>query len=95
MDKRKIIDYIFDELENNALIRFNKDKEYHHYLKIHQQKGQELFDFIEKNIYSKKLKNLLIPIIENYIDSLRDCSYCAFKLYYHQGFVDGIDFITK
>lgn len=95
MNKRKIIDYIFDELENNASIKFNEDKEYHNCLKIHQEKGEELFDYIKKNIYSKKLKKSLVPIIEHYIDSLRDCSYCAFKLYYYQGFVDGIDFITK
>lgn len=95
MDKKKIITYIFDELENEGTIKFNEDKEYYESLKIQQKMSLDLFNFIKKNVHSRKLKKALIPLIENYVDACRDTAYCAFKIYYHQGFIDGIDFIIK
>lgn len=95
MDKNKIINFMFDELENSGFIKFNKDKDYHHYLKIEQEKSEELFDYIKANIDSTKIKDSLVPLIENYVDSCRDTSYHAKRLYYYQGFKDGIAFIAK
>ena len=82
MNKHKIINFMFDELENSGFIRFNKDNDYHQYLKIEQKKSEELFDYIEANIDSPKIRNSLVPLIENYIDSCRDTSYHTKRLYY-------------
>ena len=82
MNKNKIINFMFDELENSGFIRFNKDNDYHQYLKIEQKKSEELFDYIEANIDSPKIRNSLVPLIENYIDSCRDTSYYTKILYY-------------
>ena len=40
MNKHKIINFMFDELENSGFIRFNKDNDYHQYLKIEQKKSE-------------------------------------------------------
>lgn len=95
MNKNRIINLLFDELENNGFISFNEDSEYHHYLKIEQKKSEELFDYIKDHIESPKIKNSIVPLIEDYVDSCRDTSYYAKRLYYYQGFKDGITFISK
>ena len=95
MNKNKIIDFMFDELENNGFIRFNKDSQYHKYLKIEQKNSEVLNDFIKDNIDSKEIRNALVHYTEKYVDSVRDTSYRAKKLFYYKGIKDGIEFITK
>ena len=95
MNKNKIIDFMFDELENNGFIRFNKDSQYHKYLKVEQKNSEVLNDFIKDNIDSKEIRDALIHHIEVYVDSVRDTSYREKKLFYYKGIKDGIEFITK
>lgn len=95
MNKNRIIDFMFDELENNGFIRFNKDSEYHKYLKIEQKNSEILIDFIKDNIDSEKIRDALVHHIEKHVDSVRDTSYRAKRLYYYRGIKDGIEFIAK
>lgn len=95
MNRNRIIDFMFDELENTGAIRFNCDFEYRKYLKCEQKRGNELFDFIKDNIDSSDIRNALSHYIDEYVDSVRDTSYRAKRLYYYQGIKDGIEFLTK
>ena len=95
MGKNRIIDFMFDELENNGVIRFNEDIHYSSYLHAEQKKSEKLTSFIRKTINSSKLQNTILQLIDNYADSIRDTSYHAKRLYYYQGVKDGITFISK
>ena len=92
MKKERLINIMFDELENNGKINHNKNKEYIKYSKYQQKIGEDLYNFIDKNIVSNTFKAELRKQIDLYIDSCLDTCYSEFKTYYRYGFIDGVDF---
>ena len=95
MDKKKVVDFMFDELENNGEIKLKQDSEYLENLRIENEKSIKLFNYLNKHFYSKKATDILRKLIEDYIDSCRDTTYTANRIYYYQGFIDGIIFSRK
>lgn len=95
MNKESIISRIFDELENEGVISHKKNSEYIKCSKLQQQRGVEFYDFIESNIAPTQTKDKLKQLANDYIDSCHDTYYSEFKTYYHQGFLDGINFASK
>ena len=95
MKKEKLIAFMFDQLENEGAFSRNKSKEFVHYSKKQQKRGLQFYDFIRKNIYPKELSEQVKQLAEEYVNSCQDTFYCEFKVYYHQGFLDGINFASK
>lgn len=92
MDKKILINYMFDELENSEAMKLKEDSDYLENLRTEDQIGQKISDFLKKRIHSKKTRNMLMKLIEDYSNSCRDTTYTANKIYYHRGFIDGIVF---
>lgn len=95
MNKNRVLNMLFDELENEGVLIHKKNKEYIKSSKYQQKKGTELFDYINNTISCKPIKDNLRKKIENYIDACHDTYYAEQKTYYHRGFLDGIIFSHK
>lgn len=95
MDKNVIIDFMFDELENTEVINLKRNNDYLNNLRIENEKSIKVFNTLKKYVHSKEVRNSLKKLIEDYIDSCRDTTYTANKVYYYHGFIDGIKFSNK
>ncbi len=95
MKKEKLIAFMFDQLENEGAFKLKKSKEYIQYSKEQQKRGIEFYDFIKDNIFPEELSEKARKLAEEYVNSCQDTFYCEFKVYYHQGFLDGINFASK
>ena len=95
MDSDKIIDLMFDELENSGALELKKHDEYIRCLKLENKIGTQVFDYMRKVVKSKRAQKKLTKLIDSYIDSCRDTTYVSNKYYYKQGFINGIIFVEN
>jgi len=95
MNKNRILNMLFDELENEGAIIHNKNKEYVKSSKYQQQMGNELFDYIRETISCKFIRDTLEKKVYDYVEACHDTYYAEQKTYYHRGFLDGVTFSHK
>ena len=91
--KKDIISLIFEKKEDDELFYFNCEEK----SKCEDSKNRiskELFDFIEERVHQKSKMKLKI-LIEKYIDAMIEYCYIENKMYYKEGFKDGISIMNK
>jgi len=95
MNRNAIIDFMFDELENDEAIKLKEDNNYLENLRMENQMCDRISKYLKKKVHSKKTKETIMKLVDEYADSCRDTTYTANKIYYYQGFIDGIVFSNK
>ena len=91
--EKDIISLIFEKKEDDELIYSNCEEKN----KCEDSKkriSEELFDFIEKRVHPKSKMQLKV-LIEKYIDAMIEYCYSENKMYYKEGFKDGISIMNK
>lgn len=92
MNSEKIINLMFDEIENDGGFPIPKSREYFTCSKYQQLRGEELYNYIDNNI-PKKVRDELKKKIENYTDSCHATYDSESKIYFRYGFIYGIGMV--